>query len=192
MGAKLHRRDLVMADWSRGKTLSNPPQALIKEFVMNKAINYLAFIFCITLSVSLAQAEPEAHDMQEAMHYQRMSGDQNHDRYFKEMDANGDGTISKAEFDSAHSKHFQDMDTNGDSNLTREEMRAGHKQIREKVKDKFFDEADVNHDGALSRDEAKKMPRILKRFDKIDSDKDGKLTREELEVAKEKKRSNSN
>lgn len=43
-----------------------------------------------------------------------------------------------------------------------------------------FIEADTNGDGALSRDEAKAMPRVSAHFEDIDADHDGKVTLQEI------------
>jgi Ca2+-binding EF-hand superfamily protein len=103
---------------------------------------------------------------------------------FKEMDKNGDGVISKQEFDAFHSAHFKEMDANHDGKITREEMDAAHKKMMEKCDvrpDARFDEVDINHDGLLSKDEAEiGMPMVFKHFDEIDSNKDGKISKDEL------------
>ena len=70
--------------------------------------------------------------------------------FFKEMDTNGDGVISKQEFDAFHNAHFKEMDTNKDGKITREEMDAEHKKMAEKCDVSYetrFDEVDINHDG---------------------------------------------
>lgn len=150
---------------------------------MKRAINGFTMVSVFVLGASMAYAEPSAHDMPGARKAQWA------DKHFKEMDANGDGTISKAEFDDFHTKHFQEIDADKDGKLTREEMREGHKEKREQAKDGRFDEVDADHDGVLSREEAKKMPRMTtKRFDKMDANKDGKLSREEMEASMEKMR----
>ena len=119
--------------------------------------------------------------------------------FFKEMDKNGDGVISKQEFDAFHSAHFKEMDANHDGKITREEMDAGHVKMADKCKVKMkdkcdvkgekgnqgfddrFDEVDINHDGALSKDEAEiGMPMLFKHFDEIDTNKDGKITKDEI------------
>ncbi len=157
---------------------------------MNKAIKYLAIVSCFALSASQVYAEPMEHN--EHMSVEHMSGgpihEQMEDKHFKEMDTNGDGMISKAEFDAAHDKHFKEMDTNGDGKLSPDEMKAGHQKMMEQGKNKHFDEADANHDGALTREEAKNMPMLSKHFDEVDTNKDGKVTREELDAAMEKMR----
>jgi Ca2+-binding EF-hand superfamily protein len=104
--------------------------------------------------------------------------------FFKDMDKNGDGVISKQEFDAFHAAHFKEMDANHDGKITREEMDAAHKKMMDKCDvrhDSRFDEVDINHDGALSKDEAEiGMPMLFKHFDEIDTNKDGKITKEEL------------
>jgi hypothetical protein len=110
--------------------------------------------------------------------------------FFEEMDKNGDGAVSKKEFDAFHSAHFKEMDTNKDGKITREEMDAAHQKMADKCKvpdkcdvgyDTRFDEVDINHDGGLSKDEAEiGMPMLFKHFDEIDTNKDGKIGKEEL------------
>ena len=57
---------------------------------------------------------------------------------FKEMDKNGDGAISKKEFDAYHSAQFKKFDLNHDGKITQEEMDAVH--------DKMVDKCDVHAD----------------------------------------------
>jgi Ca2+-binding EF-hand superfamily protein len=120
------------------------------------------------------------------------------DSYFKQMDKNGDGTISKKEFDAFHSEHFKALDANHDGKISPEEMQAGHSEMesgqkemesghkmREKSErdpfDKRFEESDINHDGALSRDECEiGMPMLFGHFDEFDANKDGKITKAEV------------
>lgn len=110
---------------------------------------------------------------------------------FKEMDKNGDGVISKKEFDAYHSAQFKKFDLNHDGKITREEMEAVHDKMVDKCDthadkgykdfDARFDETDINNDGALSKDEAEiGMPMLFKHFDEIDTNKDGKITKEEV------------
>jgi hypothetical protein len=47
--------------------------------------------------------------------------------------------------------------------------------------EKRFDAADANRDGKLTRDEAKKMPRIAQRFDEIDTAHAGYVTKEQVQ-----------
>jgi len=145
---------------------------------MNKAIISLAFVYYFALYASVALAGPGERGDSER------SGGKHHgqvgDKIFKEMDANGDGEISRAEFDALHAKRFGEMDANSDGKLTRGEMAASGRKMLEKTRKNRFDEADANHDGALSREEAKRMPILLRNFEKMDKNGDGKVSREEM------------
>lgn len=67
-------------------------------------------------------------------------GGKHHGKHMKEIDANGDGVISRAEYMSARQKkmeeHFSRMDTDGDGNLTSEEMKAGRKEMHKRMKER--------------------------------------------------------
>ncbi|MDH4235271.1 MAG: EF-hand domain-containing protein [Gallionella sp.] len=141
---------------------------------MKKTVIYLAVVSGFTLGATLAHAEPMGHDGQ--MHGQMG------DKMFKDADTDGDGAISRAEFDTVHTKRFKEMDTNNDGKITRDEMKAMRDKMMEKGKGARFDEADANHDGALTREEAEKMPMLSRNFDKVDANHDGKVTREEMDA----------
>lgn len=49
-------------------------------------------------------------------------------------DANGDKTITRAEFDKAVAEQFAKTDTDGDGQVTTEEMQARHKEMRAKIR----------------------------------------------------------
>jgi len=111
------------------------------------------------------------------------------DKMFKEIDADANGEVSKAEFEVFHATHFKMLDGNGDGKLTKDEMAAHHNKMREKGRAKFgerFKESDTNKDGSLSRDEAKVMPILSKHFNEIDSNKNGLITSEEVQVTMDK------
>ena len=141
---------------------------------MNKSQFFIAAVTALTLNIPLVEAQPMG---QKAL-----------EKHFKEMDADHDGMISKAEFDAAHSKHFHDMDTDKDNKLSRAEMAAGHQKAAGKIREKGFEAADTDKNGELTREEVKNMPRLSKGFDKMDTNKDGKLTRDEMEAAMQKRR----
>lgn len=46
-----------------------------------------------------------------------------------------------------------------------------------------FKKADTDNDGTLTKDEAKAMPRVAKKFDVIDGDKDGTVSLEEIRTS---------
>jgi len=154
---------------------------------MKRALAYLAAASCFALSANLAHAEGEACD--ENMH------GQNHVRLdemtFKKLDTNGDGVISKAEYNAFNAEHFKALDTNKDGKLMPEELQGEYGHGAGYVDggmmhgdgtthlDQRFNAADANHDGGLDREEAKDMPMLSHYFDEVDANKDGKVTRQE-------------
>ncbi len=114
---------------------------------------------------------------------------------FKQMDKNGDGTVSKKEFEAFHAARFKELDANKDGKLVLDEMEAGHHaKMQEPCDvsfDQRFDESDINHDGALSKDEAEiGMPMLFAHFDKFDTNKDGKISKDELAASMKKMHEN--
>lgn len=77
------------------------------------------------------------------------------------MDTNGDGKLTRAEFDAGQRAHFAEIDTNKDGAATPEEFRKFH--------------------------EAKRAEMSKIRFDAIDKDKNGQLSQAELSAAKDDK-----
>jgi len=154
---------------------------------MKKPIVYLAAVSCFALSANLAHAEAGACD--ENMHGQNHG--QMDEMTFKKLDTNGDGVISKAEYNAFNARHFKELDTNKDGKLTLEELQGGHRPgmghgdagtmhgDATTHLDQRFNAADANHDGGLDREEAKDMPMLSQYFDEVDANKDGKVTRQE-------------
>lgn len=109
---------------------------------------------------------------------------------FREMDKNGDGAISRKEFDAFQREQFKALDANHDGKITRDEMPAAHGAMADKCDTNFdqrFDEVDINHDGLLSKDEAEiGMPMIFGHFDEFDANKDGKLSKDEIAAGMQK------
>jgi Ca2+-binding EF-hand superfamily protein len=50
-------------------------------------------------------------------------------------DANGDKTVTRAEFDSAIAAHFAKMDSDGNGSVSKAEMEAAHMAMRERMRD---------------------------------------------------------
>lgn len=106
---------------------------------------------------------------------------------FTDADANKDGALDKAEAQAMHDKNFAEMDMNKDGVVSKDEMKAcgrdkndmKSKSMHEK-QTKAFNSADVDNDGMLTKEEAKKLPRVSKNFDAIDADKDGTVDRDEV------------
>lgn len=112
--------------------------------------------------------------------------------FLQEMDKNGDGAISKKEFDAFHNAYFKELDANHDGKITQDEMDARKAMGKCDVNfDSRFDESDINNDGALSKDEAEiGMPMLFARFDEIDANKDGKISKEEMAAGMKKMHEN--
>lgn len=161
---------------------------------MKISFSHLAAISSMLLSATLAHAEPKSCD-------EKMPGKMSgvlHGKegmMFQNMDANGDGVVTKSEFKAFNNKRFKEMDANGDGKLTPEDMQgpnshmnhgagmghdnsAGHGDGTSHL-DQRFKAADANQDGGLDRTEAKDMPMLSMYFDEVDANKDGKVTRQE-------------
>ncbi len=123
--------------------------------------------------------------------------------YFKKADADGNGTLSRAEVEKSLprlAKKFDKIDTNKDGQLSSEELKAAmkahkhahrkaHKADHQAKAAERFKHADTDGDGAISRAEAaKNAPRLAQKFDLIDGNKDGKLTQDEMRAYREAKR----
>lgn len=117
---------------------------------------------------------------------------------FKRADADGNGSLSRAEMEKAAphmARHFDALDANRDGQVTPAEIDDWRKSRAARAEgtqaeriararagfDAHFKKADSDGDGALSKAEADKgMPRLAGKFDRIDADRDGKITRQEV------------
>ncbi|GAB7544717.1 MULTISPECIES: EF-hand domain-containing protein [unclassified Cupriavidus] len=110
--------------------------------------------------------------------------------WFKSIDTDGDGTISKAEADAL----FNKIDTNHDGKLDKNELAAYRKTMMEQRRAEMqaelearFKAADKNGDGALTKAEVQAgMPHLAKHFDQLDTNHDGKLTLDEIRAGMQK------
>jgi Ca2+-binding EF-hand superfamily protein len=112
--------------------------------------------------------------------------------WFKKIDANGDGVITKDEALAAANarveKEFATFDTNHDGQITQDEIKAVHEAKRAEMEAKFearFKQADTNGDGQLSKDEVQAgMPMLARGFDRLDTNKDGELSLDEIKAGR--------
>ncbi len=109
------------------------------------------------------------------------------DHYFNQVDANGDGKLTREEI-AAHRKARHDKkDTNGDGKISRDEFKAAGKSDYAARADRMFDRMDQNGDGFLTEADKPKGKDMDKRraamFDRADKDGDGALSREEAKDA---------
>jgi Ca2+-binding EF-hand superfamily protein len=146
---------------------------------MKITIACLATASSFVLTAGLAYAQGEACDKNMSQHHGEMD-----EMTFKKLDTNGDGVISRKEFNAFNARHFKTLDTNKDGKLSMEELQGGSKPAighgdGTTHLDQRFNAADTNHDGGLDREEAKEMPMLSQYFDEVDANKDGKVTRQE-------------
>jgi len=104
-------------------------------------------------------------------------------RRLKQMDANGDGVIEKAEWQGPPER-FDAIDADHDGKITEAEVKAalgamggGDGRWMDKTADAAFRRFDANDDGKITSDEWKGRPET---FQLLDANKDGVITREEL------------
>ncbi len=147
---------------------------------MNKS---LTIILTATLGLGLNLSTPAFADHDGMGEHCKMHTK----KTFEEADTNKDGSLDKEEAKAACSKNFDMMDTDKNGTVSKEELNVCGRGMHDKKaaamhekRSKEFTAADKDSDGTLTKDEAKKLPRVSKNFDVIDADKDGTLDREEI------------
>ncbi|WP_291729537.1 EF-hand domain-containing protein [Leisingera sp. F5] len=103
---------------------------------------------------------------------------------FEEIDADGNGEVTKAEIQALKEARFSKADADGDGKLTLEEMQA-HAQARANERAaRMLERFDKDGDGALSKDEMPQPRRAGRMFDRMDADGSGGISKEEFEEAR--------
>ena len=97
---------------------------------------------------------------------------------FTSIDKNGDGYVTKDEFESHVKSKFKEYDKNKDGKIDVDEL--GGKNKPEVVKE--FQFMDRNSDGFVSSDEFYKA--ALQRREELDFNRDGKISKEEYNANK--------
>lgn len=105
---------------------------------------------------------------------------------FQELDANGDGQVTKDEMLAHRNQKFTNADADGDGQLSVEEMQAATQAKANERVTKMFEKHDANQDGYLSQDELPKPRKADKMFDRVDVDNDGAISEQEYADAKGK------
>jgi Ca2+-binding EF-hand superfamily protein len=115
---------------------------------------------------------------------------QKKEAWWKRVDTDGDGAVSRAEAEANAprlAKNFDQVDADGDGKVSREELEAAGKQARQARGKDWWKKVDTDADGGITREEAEaNAPRLAKNFAQIDADGDGKITPEELKAARKR------
>lgn len=91
------------------------------------------FVLTAALAVSLGLTS----GMALADHHEGGMGHKKGPKMLERIDTNGDGKVSKAEFDASHAERFSKMDANGDGFLEKNEMKSARKAMRAKMKNRM-------------------------------------------------------
>lgn len=118
-----------------------------------------------------------------------------HPKMMEKIDTDHNGVISAAEADAGAENHFKMMDADGDGTLTEAEfekaprpdgMKARFPERQEQMRDKRFMMMDADGNGSVTK--AEFMAGAHKRHQKMDANNDGAITKEEMEAGREKMR----
>ncbi|OIQ46216.1 MAG: calcium-binding protein [Roseobacter sp. MedPE-SW] len=105
---------------------------------------------------------------------------------FEELDADGNGEISKAEMEAHKAARFSTADGNGDGKLSAEELVAQAQKHAAKRVEKMISHLDSDGDGMLSAEEmSNRGGRHGDMFKRVDRDGNGAVSKEEFEQARE-------
>jgi len=111
----------------------------------------------------------------------------------REIDTNGDRIVTRDEATAAGAskliEDFDEIDADGNGELTRAEMKNFHQQRRQEGRQRA-ESADTDGNGALSLAEANAagMQRLVEDFSIVDQDADGEVTREEMQAMHRERR----
>lgn len=103
---------------------------------------------------------------------------------FEEIDADGNGEVTKAEIEAMKDAHFAKADTDGDGKLTLEEMQARAREHANERAAQMLERFDTDKDGALTKEEMPQPRRAGKMFDRMDADGSGGISKAEFENAR--------
>ncbi len=100
-----------------------------------KTMTSILSLTALLCASSLTWAEGSDGEQMPPPH-DKASMQQHMQKRLKEVDTNGDGNISKAEFMAQSEKRFAKMDTNGDGQISPEERKQAHQNMMQKHKNK--------------------------------------------------------
>jgi len=146
----------------RGKLLKFSHKGLI---TMKTNLLISTFLIALPLSASLLAAAPD-HRPGPGMMLER-------------MDTDGDGQITRTEYETAHGTRFSAMDTNNDGALTADEMNKMRQTKREEMRQRRFDRMDTDGNGQISEEEFNTQGSEM--FSSMDANQDGTVSQSEIE-----------
>lgn len=100
-----------------------------------------------------------------------------------QADSDGDGVVTRQEYDASRAARFAALDSNNDGQLTREEMRAGREHRGMRGHHRWghrgmgLQRADANTDGTITREEFLAGPTRM--FERLDANSDGVISADE-------------
>ena len=101
---------------------------------------------------------------------------------FEDLDINNDGKVSKEEIRERREIAVQSMDLNGDQKLNADELMQQYTKRAQLSVNRMIKKLDSNGDGSLSFAELENGQRVgtlRKLFDRLDKDDDGYISKEE-------------
>lgn len=103
---------------------------------------------------------------------------------FEDLDINSDGKISKKEIIQLREIMARSLDLNGDEKLSAEELMQQRTKRAEFSVKRMINILDLNNDGSLSFSELKKSQRarnLSKMFERLDQNDDGYISKDEAQ-----------
>ncbi|PPB80212.1 Ca2+-binding EF-hand superfamily protein [Albidovulum inexpectatum] len=109
---------------------------------------------------------------------------------FDEVDANGDGKITREEIAAHRAAAIAGLDADGDGFISKDEMTAfataRATERATQMVERHFAERDVDGDGKISAAEMMAPPARPDMFERLDADGDGAISKEEADAARER------
>ncbi len=103
---------------------------------------------------------------------------------FEQLDADGNGALTRAEMAAFARIRFDAVDADGNGLVSAEEIAAHAGKRAGKRAERMLERRDANSDGSLSFDELRPdEDRIAKRFERVDTDEDGAISKAEFDAA---------